>query len=50
MQRAVERVLQTLAESTQRLSKEIKATEPHMPWEEIAGFRNAIVHGYLHID
>ena len=50
VQRAVERVLQTLAESTQRLSKEIKATEPHMPWEEIAGFRNAIVHGYLHID
>ena len=42
--------LQTLAESSQRLSDGIKATEPQVPWRELAGFRNVIVHGYLGVD
>ena len=50
VQDAVIRNLQTLAESSQRLSSEIKATEPQMPWRELAGFRNVIVHGYLGVD
>jgi uncharacterized protein with HEPN domain len=44
------RNLQTLTESSQRLSDDIKATEPQMPWRELAGFRNVIVHGYLGVD
>lgn len=39
------RNLQTLAESSQRLSSEIKGTEPQIRWRELAGFRNVIVHG-----
>jgi len=39
--------LQTLAESTQRLSPELKVAHPEIPWEDIAAFRNRIVHGYL---
>ena len=50
VQDAVIRNLQTLAESSQRLSSEIKDTEPRIPWRELAGFRNVIVHGYLGID
>lgn len=50
VQDAVVRNLQTLAESTQRLSESIKATEPDVPWREIAGFRNVLVHGYLGLD
>lgn len=50
IQDAVIRNLQTLAESSQRLSDGIKATEPQIPWRELAGFRNVIVHGYLGID
>ncbi|MBE0549023.1 MAG: DUF86 domain-containing protein [Rubrivivax sp.] len=50
VQDAVIRNLQTLAESSQRLSSEIKATEPQIPWRELAGFRNVIVHGYLGVD
>ncbi len=50
VQDAVIRNLQTLAESSQRLSGEIKGTEPQVPWRELAGFRNVIVHGYLGID
>jgi uncharacterized protein with HEPN domain len=50
VQDAVIRNLQTLAESSQRLSGEIKSTEPQVPWRELAGFRNVIVHGYLGVD
>ena len=50
VQDAVVRNLQTLTESSQRLSDDIKATEPQVPWRELAGFRNVIVHGYLGID
>ncbi len=39
--------LQTLAESTQHLSPELKTAHPDIPWEDIADFRNRIVHGYL---
>jgi len=50
VQDAVIRNLQTLTESSQRLSDDIKTTEPQVPWRELAGFRNVIVHGYLGID
>ncbi len=50
VQDAVIRNLQTVAESSQRLSNEIKATEPQIPWRELAGFHNVIVHGYLGVD
>ena len=50
VQDAVIRNLQTLAESSQRLSADIKLTEPGIPWRELSGFRNVIVHGYLGVD
>ena len=50
VQDAVIRNLQILAESSQRLSSGIKGTQPQIPWRELAGFRNVIVHGYLGID
>jgi uncharacterized protein with HEPN domain len=50
VQDATVRNLHTLTESSQRLSSEIKETEPGMPWRELSGFRNVVVHGYLGID
>lgn len=50
VQDAVVRNLQTLAESTQRLSDALKETESDVPWRAIAGFRNFLVHGYLEVD
>jgi uncharacterized protein with HEPN domain len=50
VQDAAIRNLQSLAESSQHLSDEIKGTEPRVPWRELAGFRNVIVHGYLGVD
>jgi len=41
------RNLQTLSEATQRLSTEKKALCPMVPWREISGFRNILVHNYL---
>ena len=39
--------LQTLTESSRRPSASVKAIEPQVPWRELAGFRDVIVHGYL---
>lgn len=50
VQDAVVRNLQVLAESSQRLSDALKATEPDIPWRAITGFRNVLVHGYLGLD
>ncbi len=44
------RNLQTLAESTQRLSENLKARYPQIEWRRIAAFRNILVHDYLGID
>jgi uncharacterized protein with HEPN domain len=50
IQDAVIRNLQTLAESTQRLSEQMKKTQPKIDWYRIAGFRNVLVHDYLGVD
>ena len=45
------RNLQTLSEATQRLPDALKAQHPGIPWAQISGFRNILVHNYLgHID
>lgn len=41
------RNLQTLSEATQRLPDDVKACFPNIPWEEISGLRNILVHNYL---
>jgi uncharacterized protein with HEPN domain len=50
VQDAVVRNLQVLAESTQRLSDEMKSRQPQLDWHGISGFRTVAVHGYLGID
>ncbi len=47
IQDAVLRRLQTMAESTQRLSDDLKASAPDVDWRALAGFRNVLVHDYL---
>ena len=42
--------LQTMAESTQRLSDALKDTHPEVDWIAISGFRNRLVHGYLAVN
>lgn len=50
VQDAVIRNLQTLAESTQRLSSVLKESQPSIPWRAIAGFRNVLAHNYFEVD
>ena len=50
IQDAVLRNLQTMAESTQQLSDDLKSTHPDVEWRRIAAFRNILVHDYLGID
>lgn len=41
------RNLQTLSEASQQLPDGIKARYPTIPWKQISGFRNILVHNYL---
>lgn len=50
LQDAVLRNLQTMAESTQRLSEAAKQIHPEVEWRALSGFRNVLVHNYLGID
>ncbi len=50
VQDAVVRNLQVLAESTQRLTDEIKGQYPEVDWRGLSGFRNVLAHGYLGLD
>ena len=50
LQDAVLRNLQTMAESTQQLSDDLKATQPEVEWSRIVAFRNVLFHDYLGVD
>ena len=49
-QDAVARNLQVLAESTQRLSEDLKSRWLQVEWARIVAFRNVLVHDYLGLD
>lgn len=50
LQDAVLRNLQTMCESTQRLSTAAKEKHPEVSWKAISGFRNVLVHDYFGVD
>ena len=41
------RNLQTLSEAAQHLPESLQSCCPGIPWREIRGFRNILVHNYL---
>ena len=49
-QDAVLRNLQIMGESTQRLSDSLKSSRPDIQWQDIAAFRNRLVHDYQSIN
>lgn len=44
---AILRNLQTLSEATQQLPEQLKQQYDKIPWAQISGFRNILVHNYL---
>ncbi|MGI8960833.1 MAG: HepT-like ribonuclease domain-containing protein [Bryobacteraceae bacterium] len=49
-QDAVIRQFEIIGEAVKSLPTELIATEPSIPWSQIAGFRDVLAHGYFAID
>jgi uncharacterized protein with HEPN domain len=50
LQSAVLHRLALLGEACRRVSPGIRASHPEIPWAQITGFRNVIIHQYFGID
>jgi uncharacterized protein with HEPN domain len=47
---AVARGLEIIGEACRKISREIQEKYPEIPWNQIAGTRNRLVHEYFRID
>jgi uncharacterized protein with HEPN domain len=50
LQRAILHMLQTIGEAAGQLSPEAISAISDVPWQQIRGMRNRIVHGYFGLD
>ena len=48
--RAVERNFEIIGEAVKRLSDEFTAEHPEVPWQDIAGFRDILIHDYATVN
>ena len=46
-QLAILKAVEIIGEAASRISEETKAKHPEIPWTEIIGMRNRLVHGYF---
>jgi uncharacterized protein with HEPN domain len=47
---ALIRCIEIIGEAASRVSAEVKAGHPEVPWADIVGMRNRLVHAYFEID
>ena len=47
---AVVRLLEILGEAAARVSPAVQAELPNIPWRQIIGTRNRLIHGYFNVD
>ncbi|HLG06039.1 MAG TPA: HepT-like ribonuclease domain-containing protein [Gemmatimonadales bacterium] len=49
-QLALLHLIQVLGEAASRVSAAFREGHPEIPWSQMVGMRNRIVHGYNHVD
>jgi uncharacterized protein with HEPN domain len=49
-QLALLHLIQVLGEAASRVSAVFREEHPELPWGQMVGMRNRIVHGYNHVD
>lgn len=49
-QNAIFKVLETIGEAASRISDTTREAHPEIPWPNVVGLRNRIVHAYFEID
>jgi uncharacterized protein with HEPN domain len=47
---AVVRAIQLLGQAARSVSSELQAAHPEIPWREMIGMRNVVVHDYADVD
>jgi uncharacterized protein with HEPN domain len=50
IQDAVIRNFEIIGEATKRLSLAFKQANPNVPWRQIAGLRDVLIHDYIYVD
>lgn len=50
LQRAVEKDLEIIGEAANQLSSETRSSYPSIPWQDIIGMRNILIHVYFEVD
>ncbi len=50
LQDAVIREIEIIGEATKNLSEEFKSRYPYIPWRQIAGMRDKLIHAYFGVD
>ena len=50
LQDAVIRNLEIIGEATKKLSLHFRSHHSHIPWRQIAGMRDKLIHDYLQVD
>jgi uncharacterized protein with HEPN domain len=50
VQDAVVRQLEIIGEATKRISKKLNEENPQVPWSDMAGMRDVLIHDYIDVD